>query len=63
MERLLIAFQYCIMFVLKECLIFGIVLHHPPFDPCPKGWKQAGCASGTDLHEVLNIIIFDEEHE
>jgi len=37
MERLLIAFQYCVMFVPKECLIFGILLHHLPFDPA---WKD-----------------------
>jgi hypothetical protein len=28
--------QYCVMFVLKECLVFGIVLHHPSFDPILK---------------------------
>jgi len=36
MERLLIAFQYCVMFVLKECLVFGILLHNSPFDPAQK---------------------------
>ena len=31
MERLLTALQYCVMFVLKECIVFGILLHHSPF--------------------------------
>lgn len=35
----------------------------PSFWPCPKGWQQSGSASGTDYCEVLNIIMFDEEHE
>jgi hypothetical protein len=36
MEMLVITLQYCVMFVLKECLVFGILLHHPPFDPAQK---------------------------
>jgi hypothetical protein len=36
MEKLLIALQYYVMFVLKECLVFGILLHHSPFDHAQK---------------------------
>jgi len=36
MERLLITLQYSVMCIRKECLVFGILLHHPPFDPAQK---------------------------
>jgi len=54
--------QYCVMFVLKECFVFGSLLHHPPFYPAQKDGRNLA-VQVKHYHEGLNIIIFDEEHK
>jgi hypothetical protein len=51
------------MFVLKEHFVFGIILHHPPFDLAQKDGRNLGNASRTNHCESLNIMMFDKEHK